>query len=276
MAAGMWIGATAMSRKESETFRFGTLQTLGINKVILNIYDDSAYNVSAWPMVDICHARGMKGLFWKRCLWYRYEWHSFDYLWLFDMDIVPHATFSLAAVEDWFRNTSSSIVQPSIRPARPGGRMSDHVDLNFDKMGECVAKCARIEVMTPIFQMHAWRDFYASVLGNIPDNLLTISDRGLDKAFTGVAHMNGKNTLVLRDVSVVHRDTRSYDKLYRKMSGHGRPHGNLWLSLLDAFSNTILANPVYAIELFLWRHNGSVMKAAECHEKESCFRHSLL
>ena len=261
----MWFAATAMTCYRSKTFPFQALHELGLGMLVLNIYDDAACQMPLTVLkTEMCHTPGMKGLFWKRCLVKRPGWRASDYLWLFDMDIVPHYTFSLSAIEGWFEKTGAGIVQPSIRPAKPGGRMSDHADLNFEAMDGCAAMCVNVEVMTPIFRMGVWHSFHGAILDKIPNSMLATTVRGIDQAFSGFSHLRGQDTLVLRHVQVVHLDTRGYDALYRDAVGYDRPHGRTGLTVLDKLASMVRSSPIQATERYLWRHNASVMKAAAC------------
>ena len=257
----MWSVATAMRCSEIHAYDWRVISKLGVNVAIVNSYDIpcriSPSNVLSF---EIVHVPGMKGLFWKRCLAPRKE---FRYLWLFDSDVeTPLVPLSLRGRDvvsnhkhchSPAQHTSVQTWREDVRPLRS--------QLDSFK-GSCASRRVEVEVMTPMFKASMWERFYEDVLSHIPDDILSVSDFGLGMAFTGLANMHSNLTLVLRDISVVHKDSRTYNSLYRQKAGYDRPHGSLFLNLLDKLASVVRTNPAYLTESFLWSHNFSVMSAA--------------
>lgn len=108
-------------------------------------------------MVSLSYVRGHKTLFWRHELTPAAV-ARYDLIWLLDCDVrvSPHL-LSLREVEYWISATAASIVQPTVVPARVGGRAGRASFTRTALSADCMAReVPFIEQMTPIFRRGAF------------------------------------------------------------------------------------------------------------------------
>lgn len=253
---GRWLAALSTTCDGVPLRLLRTLAVLGINRTIVNFRDGLDCAHARFPSnVRTVRVPGMKARFWLDALG---DVSGFQYVWLIDEDVSPHAPpLTLAYLEQWCAHANCGVLQPSVISRSKTGRASDHDVLNAARFSDdCAAQCACVEQMSPIFRASLWSEFHHDVLSRIPHSLLDATDWGLMTAWTGLAHTKNLNSLVLRDTFVLHHDARTYDSLLGSTT-------KLNKSLREKHGNPLKA--------YLYTQFRHLVQSATCHHRRRCF-----
>ena len=180
------LGATATHSRNAERLAHSQLAWLcelhPRMQLLVNVYDDAATHMEPTQCCTFSHVRGHKPLFWKHTVTPNVT-AAFDYVWLFDADIVMEL-FPLQQMLVAMMRTESQISQPKIAPvdSDPMARSSDWAEFRFKvaNLACLVQRNPRVEVMTPIFTRTAWDLVHVHLLNSIPDEALAVSAWEID------------------------------------------------------------------------------------------------
>ena len=180
------LGATATHSRNVERLVQSQLAWLcELNprmRLLVNIYD-RAIRMEPTLCCTFSHVHGHKPLFWKHIVTPNMT-AAFDYIWLFDADVVV-ASFPLQQMLMAMIRTGSQISQPKIAPVAldPTARSSDWAEFRFKApdLACLVQRSARVEVMTPIFTRAAWDLTHTHLLTSIRDKALAASAWEIDR-----------------------------------------------------------------------------------------------
>ena len=169
-------------------------------------------------LVVVSTVPGHKTQFWRRELTPTAV-ARYDIIWLLDCDVrVSPRLFILREIEYWMHATGASIVQPSVVPAKAGGRGGRGSFTRASLSADCAAReHPFIEQMTPVFRRGAFIALYHSLM-SIPNELLG-SDSGIDLFWCGLAAMAFPAypaCVVINTQSVIHTNTHTihrFDKV---------------------------------------------------------------
>lgn len=257
-----WLAALSTRCADIGDTRIRELISLGVAAVALNVHDapscDTARTAFAGLPLRQTHVPGMKGCFWLQELG---NVSGFDYVWLLDADVSPYAPpLTLEYLERWFHHARAGVLQPSIVAATASARSSDKPRLVGQSFREdCAATCAQVEQMAPVFTAELWSGFHRHVLRRVPRSILDKTDWGLGDAWTGLAHVHNRTSIVLKDVYAIHRDTRTYDKLLNATA----PPGIITRALRELEGKQLFQ--------YMRRHMPHILSASSCRRRQTCF-----
>ena len=226
-----WILAQPISWRM--TVNESMLCGLGVQQVVFNFYDKWGVCPPSRQgcRIQCTNVVGMKGLFWKKILTPAIV-TSFDVVWLLDTDVQPYWTFSTAHIEAWLEHSNASVLQPSILASADGIRVSDKEHTIQGRFAQsCAAVRGVVEVQSPIFTASYWNRFHTLYLSQMPSTLLSTSVWQMDDLWFNLCPEHAPS-LIVKDVHVVHYDTRSYDLLSSPSSGISLSVLFVWLSSL--------------------------------------------
>lgn len=158
---------------------------------------------------------------------------KYDYVWLMDEDI-DLSEFDWSKFKSIVQAYRPLVIQPSVKPSRPGGRSTDHPFLRWKSVDFDAQEVHLAEVQTCLVSTKLWEVIH--------HRLVKIDRRsiwGIDNFWSELAWLCCKQVgcgpLVVYSTSVIHLDFRSMDNTECKrgcMNGC-RPIDNIELDLMN-------------------------------------------